>query len=396
MQVKLRRFSNSLWQLAVFASLILSTAATVGDETGNAGPAGGNQDLLRDRLTTQEWQELDRAVDHGLEFLAKQQQEDGSFQTLEIGQPGVTSLCILAFVSRGHLPYQGPYGERIERAIEYVLSTQQADGLLCAPNVDPAWQKNMPSHTAVYNHAISALMLSEVYGMTANQNERIRRTIRRAISYSLQYEKGFGKRPGDHGGFRYVRRHPRTSHSDVSVTAWQLMFFRSARNGEFDVPADRVQDAMNYIKRCFNQKSQLFVYGLYGSNPHRVPTRGVQGAAIVSLCMAGEHESEMARAAADWIRSQSFKRYNRITARKDRYHYSAFYCSQAMFQLGGEYWAEFYPELMRTLVRNQAADGSWERERQAAGDARFGETYTSSLAVLALTPVYQLLPIYQR
>jgi hypothetical protein len=30
------------------------------------------------------------------------------------------------------------------------------------------------------------------------------------------------------------------------------------------------------------------------------------------------------------------------------------------------------------------------------GDAIFGSTYTTAVAVLALTPAYQLLPIYQR
>ena len=45
-----------------------------------------------------------------LGWLATQQADDGSFPTLPQAQPAVTSLCVLAFLSRGHQPGLGPYG----------------------------------------------------------------------------------------------------------------------------------------------------------------------------------------------------------------------------------------------------------------------------------------------
>ena len=86
------------------------------------------------------------------------------------------------------------------------------------------------------------------------------------------------------------------------------------------------------------------------------------------------------------------KRFDRYPA-VDRYHYSAYYCSQAVFQLGNEYWSKFYPPLMNALIDNQQPDGSWDRERR---ESQYGNTYSTALAVLALTPPYQILPIYQR
>ena len=79
----------------------------------------------------------------------------------------------------------------------------------------------------------------------------------------------------------------------------------------------------------------------------------------------------------------------------DRFFYGAFFCSQAMFQLGGDYWRGFYPILLRTLTDNQRADGSWHLESWGT-DRRYGNVYTTALAVLALSPPYQLLPILQR
>ena len=119
-----------------------------------------------------------------------------------------------------------------------------------------------------------------------------------------------------------------------------------------------------------------------------IPARLAWG--IVSLAMGGEHQSEIAQTAGRHVLGLRFGRYNRL----QRYHYSAYYCSQAMFQLGGEFWADFFPPLMNALVSNQRNDGSWDRE--AVRDGNYGNTYTSALAILALTPPYQILPIYQR
>jgi hypothetical protein len=386
------------------AILVLACTSVCGAQTTADGRSSDAKPVSKqetknskDLLTPQQWQQVDATVDRGLEYLVKQQQEDGSFETLPIGQPGVTSLCVMAFLSRGHMPDQGPYGQRIASAIDFVLDCQQADGLICDMQVvRPPWAKNSPAHTAIYNHVISALMLTEVYGMTAGeQSQRIRKAIPQALAFSLRYEDRIPKRPGDAGGFRYVRPLIRTSSSDVSVTAWQLTFFRSARNAEFEVPTERIDEAVTYIARCFSRRRRLFVYGLHGGNLVRPPSRGVQGAAIVSLSMGGKHGTKMAQQAATWVIAQTFDDYNRSRSFKDRYHYSAYYCSQAMFQLGGEYWAKFYPRLMQTLAANQRQDGSWDRE-SVDGDGRFGFTYTTALSVLALAPAYQILPIYQR
>jgi hypothetical protein len=70
-----------------------------------------------DILTVEQWKNVDDGVDRGLAWLASQQRADGSFPTMESGQPAVTSLAVMAFLSRGHMPGDGPYGNRLDRAI---------------------------------------------------------------------------------------------------------------------------------------------------------------------------------------------------------------------------------------------------------------------------------------
>ena len=104
----------------------------------------------------------------------------------------------------------------------------------------------------------------------------------------------------------------------------------------------------------------------------------------------------MAQLAGKWLLTQSFTPYNSAPNQAhDRYFFSAFYCSQAMFQLGGDYWKQFYPPLLQTLSANQRRNGSWDREATGS-TARYGNVYSSALAVLALTPSYNMLPIFQR
>src|SRR2546422_7185237 len=63
-------------------------------------------------LPPTKWRQVEESVDRALSYVASRQAADGSFPTIPAGQPGVTSLCVIAFLSRGHQPGLGPYGDR--------------------------------------------------------------------------------------------------------------------------------------------------------------------------------------------------------------------------------------------------------------------------------------------
>jgi hypothetical protein len=392
--------SRKIVFLVSLAQVIPVFAAYAQERTSSSASAVGRPTSSRELLTSEQWKRLDRAVDRGLKFLSGGQQSDGSFPTKDEGQPGVTSLCIMACLARGHQPGKGPYGAQIERAIDYVLDLQDPQvGAIMAdrwigPNHDQISRigDGMPrSFTGNYNHGIAGVMLGEVYGMTsAKRHERVREAILKALEYTRKQQLRYKRNPADRGGWRYVHIDG-TDDSDLSVTAWQLMFLRSARNAEFNVPKEWTREAMDYVHRTFDAQDKVFLYGL--SPESHYLSRGMVGAGIVCLELGGEHHSENAKMAGDWILRSSFERYNASTHRDDRYHYGAFYCSQALYQLGGDYWHQFFPKLLAVLTENQKANGSWDLER---ADPEFGNYYTTALTVLALSTPYQLLPIYQR
>lgn len=148
---------------------------------------------------------------------------------------------------------------------------------------------------------------------------------------------------------------------------------------------------MEFVKHCYDRQMRTFVY----TPGYPRGSRAMAATGILSLSLGGLQGTEMARAASDWVIANPFCKYNDPDeVGGPCYHYSVFYCSQAMFQYGGRHWAQYYPRIVRMLVANQHQDGSWAPE--IGGHARYGNVYSSALAVLALTAPYQLLPIFQR
>jgi hypothetical protein len=380
------RASISRWLLATAVTFVVVHRA----------PAAPPHDELTIALSADEWQRVDRSVDRALAWLAANQDEDGSFPTIPIGQPAVTSLAVMAFLADGHQPGAGPYGEPLNRAIDFVLNCQQPSGIFSFVSPEPHHIHLRSSHAASYNHAIAGLMLTEAYGqVTPGRSERIAAAIHDALRVTLRLQVDPMKANAeDRGGWRYLWKpgaHT-PSDSDLSVTGWHLMFLRSAKNAQFEIPDAAVSDAVGYVKRCYDPQQRGFVYGLFG--PDRLITRSTMGIGALSLALGGEHQTIQARRAGDWLLEHPFDTYGATMSRVDRFHYGAYYCSNAMAQLGGKYWSEFFPPLAKTLVENQSADGSWPAETHQ--DAIFGTAYPTALTVLTLTPAYQLLPIYQR
>ncbi|MCA9239590.1 MAG: hypothetical protein KDA37_05300 [Planctomycetales bacterium] len=394
--------SKQAWAsvLLMLACLILATTTTRGAEA--AGDPDPYAPPRHDILPEAKWREIRQATDRALDYLAQQQRDDGSFEAPITGQPAITGLCTLAFLANGQLPDQGEHGQRVTKAVNYILGKQKRNGLLSAlgPEGPVVRQRGGYPHdigvAASYNHAISGLVLGEVYGAAAGEpNEpRLRRAIEMAVDFSLQQQK-WPQTTRDQGGWRYL--HPYVGvNSDLPVTGWQIMMLRSAHNAGFDVPKAAIDQAAEYVLRCFDPGRQMFDYDATGSEGRN---RAMAGVGILALAHASHHKRPEARTAADFILREGFPKYNETNLynpanRSERYHYSVCQCTLAMHQMGGEYWTEYFPPTAESLLANQSADGSWDAESNR--DTLYGQSYTTALVVIALSTPNQLLPIFQR
>jgi hypothetical protein len=316
---------------------------------------------------------VDQAVERALAFLKSQQNPDGTWPAGPRGgqrDPAITSLAVMAFLSAGHVPGEGPYGAVVDKGIRAVLRFQNpGTGLI---STQRGWE--------LYQHGISTLMLAEVAGMTSDRKfaAEIRGKLVKAVALILRAQR----RPdtGSHrGGWRYQVG---LRDSDMSVTGWQVMALRAAKNLGCDVPAQSIDRAVDYIKRSQDRAGGGFRYMAQGGQV-TLPCTGT-GILALEICGKNFHRSGEARKAGDYLLA------HQRNWSKAHFSYGIYYCSQAMFQLGGKYWKEFRPFLHRLLLSSQYANGSWVCYEN------FGANYSTSMAVLALTVEYRYLPIYQR
>jgi hypothetical protein len=311
--------------------------------------------------------DLEKSVNRGLEFLQRAQDADGGWRLGRQKSTAATSLAVMAFLSAGHVPGEGPYGETILKGIRSVLKVQQPGGLLLAEE----------SGYTMYEHGIGTLMLAEVAGMTdAELAPRVKKALEKAVAIILKAQKMEGIYAG---GWRYQVT---SVDADVSVTGWQMLALKAARNLGCDVPARRVDQAVEFLKRCQDGQTGGFCY-----QPSSTVTPACTATAVLCLELCHRHHSPEA------LRGGSLMLRHTPTVEQANFAYGVYYQSQACFQLGGHYWNVFRPRLLATLLPLQKQDGSWSAGRY---DTILGLNYSTAMAILALSVEYRYLPIYQR
>lgn len=310
------------------------------------------------------------AIDRALKFLAQRQNPDGTWPQEGGGSTtAVPSLAVMAFLARGHVPGQGPYGDLLYKSIDYVIASQQESGLI----------STSVNNAMMYEHGISTVMLAEVYGMVDDQR---RAKVERVLKHSVKLILDAQKVPqGVHqGGWRYS---PTAPDADISVTGWQLMALRGAANCGAAVPADALRAGREYVRRNAVSGGGFSYRPGGGANVPRT------GTGILSLELLGEHLSKEASAGGEYLLANPPDNPD-----GEFYFYAVYYCAQALNQLGGKYWQTLYPRLCEPLLTRQQPSGAWAGGQ--GEEASAGEAYRTSMAVLALCVPYRYLPIYQK
>jgi hypothetical protein len=175
---------------------------------------------------------VEESLARAARFLVSQQDEKEGFIRDKGGnrnETAMSALAVLALASIGHQPSDAtPEGTRCAK-----LSR-----ISCGPNGqedDGYFGKDDGSR--MYGHGITALMLAEMLGMGADaeQDRVLREKCQKAINLILAAQK-VKKDPNNQGGWRYT---PDAGDSDMSVTVWQTMALRAAKNSGLEVPAGR-------------------------------------------------------------------------------------------------------------------------------------------------------------
>ena len=297
------------------------------------------------------------AIQKGLNWLARSQTLDGSWNSEFRRNTGVNSMAVLAFVANGHLPGRGPYGITVAKGVDWIVRQAAPNGMITRDC----------SHGPMYEHAMSSLMLAEVWGMTRRPDIRV--TLKKAIDLIIASQ-------GRNGSWGYQ---PQPTGGDISVTIMQLMALRAAHDAGIEVPTETIERGVGFVKRCQNPDGG-FSYMEY--NGVRGPSALARSAAgVASLQFAGKYkaEEEAIKKGIAYLLQELPK------GDAGNYYYAHYYGAHAAYFAGEPYWSQWYTEARRQLLAKQGADGSWN-----------GSVLNTAWSVLVLSIPHRYLPIYQR
>ncbi len=299
-------------------------------------------------------------INSALDYLASRVRPDGSV-TSNYSGIATSALVGTAFLANGCAPNRGKYGPQLARITNYILSnSHETSGYISSRGGD-----NM------YAHGFATLFLAEVYGMSPDP--RIEIALRKAVKL-IEYSQG------EHGGWRY---YPRPSESDISVTICQVMALRAARTAGIPVDPDTIKRATECVKQGSNPDggfSYIVGQGRSSSFPR-------SAAGVCILYYLGEYEAPEVKRGIEYIDAHIPSSPN---AQRSSSHimYGYYYAAQAMFQVGGDYWNRWYPDLCAWVLRNQYSDGSL--------NSSLGGDYATAMAAIVMQIPYRYLPIFQR
>ena len=310
--------------------------------------------------------EASQAIDKGLKYLLSTQNKDGSWDSDGEGghSVGITSLALMAFMSKAHFPGFGPHGDELNRGMKWMLKEAKTrpDGYL---------------GTVMYEHGLATLALSEMWGMCRDpdDDDAIQKALEKAVEVILRSQN-----PG--GGWRYQPQ--ADGGEDTSCTQTVFHALASARQAGIVVPNETISKLVNYLKTSHNTETGGFTYAPQGRA--KVTIACTAGGAYIAQ-LAGQRDTEMVNAALRYLKSQS---PGIITGNTHYYYYAHYYAIQAMVQAGDDEYSKWYPQIRDALISKQNAQRAWGKVTKQ------GISYETPMAIIILATPHRYIPIYQR
>lgn len=304
--------------------------------------------------------------ERGLGFLIDAQQEDGSWQGA--GSPGITGICLMAFLASGEDPNFGRYQHTVRKAVRAIIVAQDTEtGFIL---------------NSMYHHGFALLALSEAYGALdesrlwegAGEEKENRRSIAEAIDLAVR-AAATAQKKNQWGGWRYT---PDSTEADTSVTGAVLMGLLAARNAGFEVPDEMIEAALEYLRKSTAENGMVAYSGLGGMG------ESMNRSAIATLVFAVGKKKQWEEFAA----TLKYVSSNLEHSEQSYPAYFRYYMAQALFQGDIEAWEKWNGETIRQLKGEQQSDGSFSGHQ--------GTEYGTGMALLALALNYRFLPIYER
>jgi hypothetical protein len=353
------------------ASKSMAKGAGVGNIPGTmAGRMGGTS---RQRMMDMNGgkKKSEEAVLRGLRWLAKTQNEDGSWGGGY--KSAMTGLGLLCFLGHGETPTSPEFGKTVEKAAGWIIKkgTDQQGHLNASTTF------NQPG---VYEHAIAAYGLGEYYTMT--KDDRAAPVLKEAIGYIVQGQ-------GPDGGWMYAYD---KSESDTSVSGWQIQALKAAHLSQLNI--DGVDAALD--KAMLNLKRVQGKNGGFGYRNAGQEKYSLTGVGVLCTYFWKQDKDELVRDGIKYILDKDKPEVNYKGDKADLYAW--YYNTQACLMVGGSAWSKWNRMFQDQIADAQSPEGSWPPCVKTVGDLQSrpdgdGPYYRTTLCILMLEVYYRYMPV---
>lgn len=316
----------------------------------------------------------ERAVERGLDWLARHQDSDGAWATYwthcdpkspctgaaVYGQgydTGITGLATLAFLAAGYTGEKGHHADTVRRALECLVKRQGTNGSFAGafPEV---------SYYHLYEQAIATMALAEAYGMT--NKPAYGKAAQKGVEFLCSKQnRGIGM--------------------DTSVMGFIAMALTSARLAKCEVPGDGLRWAREWF---------VSTTGPDGSIGYNGPGGGEPGGSLTAVGCYGKYLMGVPPNDPLLVKGVGAITKNK-PGRRDQDLYHWYYITLAAFHTGGSIWTGWNAKVRDTVISGQSAEGcergAW---RHANGHFEQNLPYATALGVLILEVYYRYLPLY--
>ncbi len=207
-----------------------------------------------------------RAIERGLDWLAKHQSTDGSWDSDGFtahcqtsvcegkGHPlydsGLTGLALLAFLGAGYTHNYGKYKVNVSNGLRYLIAIQDPEGCF----------GNRTAHNFTYSHAICTLAMTEAYALTLfplfkGPAQKGLEFVSKCRNPSAAWR--YGVQPGD---------------NDSSVTGWMVMAIKSGESAGLRIDPDDYEGARAFLESVTDVDGRVG-YTRRGNGPVRLEGR---------------------------------------------------------------------------------------------------------------------------
>lgn len=354
----------------------------------------------------QKKRDVETAVEKGLEFLKKQQAQDGHWEAQGGQYPTtMTALAGMCFLMEGSTLKEGKYSDQITKAVNWFLAPnrQQPNGLI-------GDARNPTESTRyMYGQGFGTLFLASAYGEEEDkdQREKLEKLLKKSVEFickaqtSKKHRKAEGKEV-EIGGWGYVSSQDGNGFDEGSVTITALQALRAAKNAGIPVPKENIDKAVNYLEACTTPDGGV-IYSYAGGG---VAARGqgrppITAAAICCGFSAGQYNGELPK---KWIK---YCKDNIPLGKGRQSHdeYQTYYFGQAVYALGDAKYGEMFPNEAKDswLTWTKFKDATFQQildnqDKTTGGWSQgyIGPVFTTSVNLTLLQLDKGLLPIYQR